>query len=177
MNQPFHNANKRRAGASLMELMATLAISATLLTSSMVVMRSSYGAWQFHRADAKQADAADTVLRHYVRTVRQAESVLYHATIGAYVYFAVTTPDGNPHWYIKINNFLYYYSKATPTGAYIGEILTEDLVDMRVTAYEADGVTPTSVLADIHLVDFAIDISQPSGGTLTSSSYAWIRAW
>ena len=95
--------HKCRQGGSLLELLTTLAITATLLASSMVVMRSSYAAWQVHRDDAQQADSADVVLQHFVTTFRQASSITYigndQSAATPYSYLGIRTHDQHDHLY------------------------------------------------------------------------------
>lgn len=172
---------RTKRGGTLLELMATLAITATLMGSATVVMRSSYSAWMLHRDDAEQVDSADTFLRHLVKTARQADSVGYlHNGSGgsaSTAYLMFRTPDDIEHWYVCTSGVGYYYTQLTVGGSYIIEDLNEGHIDAEFTCYEADGVTPTTTLSDIQLVHASIQMPNASGSPLTYSTFAWLRSW
>ncbi|MGI9428305.1 MAG: hypothetical protein ACR2NM_06585, partial [Bythopirellula sp.] len=60
---------------TLIEVMAATTIMATLMASTVVLVRSSYAVWQAAEADMEAAENAHAVLRHIVRNVRQASLV------------------------------------------------------------------------------------------------------
>ena len=65
-----------RLGFSLLELIVTTTMLATLTASCMVIVRTSYTAWNRHEDDHTQRLAGKAVLQHVVRKVRQARAVI-----------------------------------------------------------------------------------------------------
>ena len=71
-----HQTHKPRAGFSLLELIVTAAMMATLVTAVSMVLRSSQNAWEAFDGDHSRLEAAHATLRHLVRHLRQAEQVV-----------------------------------------------------------------------------------------------------
>lgn len=179
MNHRIQPSFPDRSGLTLLELIATLVISATLLTSSMIVMRSSYTAWQTHEVDADLADTADAAIRHFVRTIRQARSVsaIHKDPINSDSSLEVVTADGLSHRYAANNNTLQYATQLSVGLPLTYESISNNISWAGFTAYEADGATETTVVEDIHLIHFEVRTPSVGGGAESTSSYAWVRSW
>lgn len=156
-------------------MLAATAITATLMASSMVVIRSSYAAWQAHEGDMVKTAAADAVLRHIIRNVRQAVSVsaITASSDTAGRLEVLNSSGGTDYW--------------DHTGTSAGEVefnasgaLLADGIDQLVfTGYEADGVTTTTTPEDVQLVRCTVTVTLPRGvgQTRTVSCCAWVRSW
>ena len=58
-------------------------------------------------------------------------------------------------------------------------LLAEGIVQFYFTAYKADGVTSTTIPADVQLIKSTVrvDLPRDTGGTRTLSAWAWVRSW
>jgi hypothetical protein len=59
------------------------------------------------------------------------------------------------------------------------QLLAKNIDAFTLSAYEADGVTPTIVVDDVQMVRCAVQVTLPRGGgqTRTVTCQAWIRSW
>ena len=71
-----NNSAKGNRGFSLLELVVTTAILATVATATMALVRSSYTTWNVHDDDQTQRQESLAVLRHLGRQVRQSKAVM-----------------------------------------------------------------------------------------------------
>lgn len=156
-------------------MMAAAAITATLMASSMVVIRSSYAAWQAHEGDMARTAAADAVLRHIVRNIRQATAVT-----------AITDPSdatGRLDLTNASGGAEYWEHTGTADGYVVynasGAVLAEGIDTLVFTGYEADGATTTTTAADVQLVRCTVTVTLPrgAGATRTVSCCGWLRSW
>lgn len=168
-------AKRQRAGLSLLELMAAATISATLMVSSVVLLRSSYAIWQAHDADHERAECAHAVLRHLVRTLRQATAVTsitgptddageIGLTMASGEQLAITADAPGVVW-------LWNYPGP------VSSALAPNINSLIFAGYEADGVTLSADPADVQLVKATVEVTMPTGGARTLSCSAWIRSW
>ncbi|TWT35496.1 hypothetical protein KOR34_03880 [Posidoniimonas corsicana] len=160
---------------SLLEVMAAAAITGTMMTSSVVLLRSSYAVWQAHDADHEQAENAHAVLRHIVRTLRQATSVT-----------SITGPAENAGELTLTldSGDTVAYTADAPGGVWywtypgpVSSALAPDVDSLVFTGLEADGVTLAADPIDVQLVRVTATIGMPAGGSRTVSCSAWIRSW
>lgn len=163
---------------TLLEMMAAVTIMATLMGSCVVLVRSSYATWQAHESDMERADNANATLRHVVRHVRQASSVAAIST--------ASDTSGNLSLLMDSGNTLLWQHSGAGKQVYYGvspgvadQLLAEDIDEMTFVAYEADGVTTTTVVEDIHAIKCTVKVTMPAGGgtSRTVSSWAWLRTW
>jgi prepilin-type N-terminal cleavage/methylation domain-containing protein len=169
-------ANGRHSGFSLLEMMVATAMMATLMTSVVVVMRSGYAVWNAQEADIDVLENGYGVLRHFVQQLRQADSV---ATISAP---SDTTGDLS---FLTVSGTTRTWShNGVPEEVYFNngtsnQLLAKKVDSLTFTAYEADGVTQTTNVADIQAVKCTVQVTLPQGGgvTRTISCRAWIRTW
>jgi prepilin-type N-terminal cleavage/methylation domain-containing protein len=165
-----------RPGLSLLEMMVATTIMATLMASVVVVMRSGYAVWNAEQADIDALENAYAVLRHFVQQMRQADSVTAISapsdTSGDLSFLTATgatrswTHNGAPK---EI-----YFDNGAGSG-----LLANGIDTLTFTGYEADGVTETTVVNDIQVVECAVQVTLPQGAgvTRTVSCHAWIRSW
>lgn len=171
MKHPSHRCC--RLGVTLVEVMTTLAIAASLMTASMVVLRSNYGVWTHHEASLDRAGAANAVLRHVVRGVRQAADVTaITPSTSASGSISLLRDDGSTETWTHAAGSVTY---RLDTGA--EQTLADTISSMVFEGYEADGTTLTTTAADVHVVRCVVTTNLPDEGDRTVSSYAWVRAW
>jgi type II secretory pathway component PulJ len=165
--------HKRRPGITLLEVMAAVSITATLMASSFVVLRSSHTVWLAHEADSEIASNVAAVLRHVVRHTRQASSVI-----------SVTTPTDSSGSLTVLRDdgstFAWDHSAGGVTLSVDGgaaQPLAEGIDTLSFAGYAADGVTLAASAADVHLLRVEVGATMPSGTSRTVSSYMWVRSW
>jgi prepilin-type N-terminal cleavage/methylation domain-containing protein len=168
--------NSRRRGLSLLEMMVATAMMATLMASVVVVMRSGYAVWNAQEADINALENGYGVLRHFVQQLRQADSVSAISpssdTTGDLSFVTVTgttrtwTHNGAPKEV--------FFNNGTAN-----QLLAKKIDTLTFTAYEADGVTETTVVDDIQVVKCTVQVTLPQGGGVARmiSCRAWIRSW
>jgi len=167
----------RRRAFSLLELIASTAIMATLTTSSFVLVRTAHNAWLRHRDDAEQRQAALGALQHIMRRVRQATSVLAISTAAdAAGSLTINMSDGTTSVWSRnngTNQVLYGTSSAN-------NLLAAGITETTFVGYKADGSTATTQVDAIHAVKCTMkyNLTRPSGTTNeTVSCMAWLRSW
>ena len=156
--------------------MAATAIMAAIMTSVVVVIRSGYAVWNAYEQDIDIAENAYGVLRHFVRQMRQATAVTAISapsdTTGDLSY---TTAGGlTQSWSLNGGTGEVTFNNGTTNST-----LARDIDELVFEGYEADGVTPTTVVADIQIVKCTVEVTLTQGGgtTRTVSAKAWIRSW
>ncbi|QDV74130.1 prepilin-type N-terminal cleavage/methylation domain-containing protein [Botrimarina mediterranea] len=163
----------QRRGVTLLEVMTATVISATMMTSSVALLRSNYTAWQAHEADIDRSANAAAVLRHFVQNVRQAAGV------------TAITAASNPSGALTIaladgTTLAWDHSGTSVTLSVNGgaaQPLADDIQTLTFIGYEADGVTPTAIPGETQTVHAVLTTLLPAGGTRTYSACAWVRSW
>jgi prepilin-type N-terminal cleavage/methylation domain-containing protein len=162
-----------RRGVTLLEVMTATVISAAMMTSSVVLLRSNYTAWQAHEADIDRSANAAAVLRHLVQHVRQA--------VGVTAITAASNTSGALTLALADGTLLNWdHSGASVTlsvNAGAAQPLANDIQTLAFIGYEADGLTPTTIPGDTQTVRAVLTTLLPAGGTRTYSSCAWVRSW
>lgn len=163
---------------TLLEVMVATTLTAMLMASVVVLIRSSYGVWQAHDGDSQRLEQAHGVLRHIVRHARQAQGVE-----------AISTADntsGSLSLEMSSGDIYLWNHDGASKVAYFGiapgtanQFLVDHLEQLVFIGYAADGTTPTTVVDDIQLLECRATVLLPAGGgTLrTISTKAWLRAW
>lgn len=158
---------------SLLEVMATLALTASLMVASMVVVRSSHAAWETHEEELEPAFSQNSVQRHITQHIRQAVAInaisLASNNAGS---LTIEKADGT--------TFQWGYSLGSVTCSINGaaaEPVADNITSLSFVGYEADGLTATTTSADIHSIVCRVGISQPTGGNRTTSTFSWLRSW
>ena len=150
-----------------------MSLSAVMMTSSFVVLRSSGTAWRAHEADLDRSMQATGLLRHLTRQVRQASSVSsISAPSDASGSLAVVAADGSVLTWSHTGTTVALSVDLGPALS-----LADDVAALSFLGFEADAVTPTTTPDDVHLIRAAVTTNQPAGGTRTISSYVWLRSW
>lgn len=164
---------KSRHGVTLLEVMTATMISATMMTSSMVLLRSNYKAWQAHEADIDCSANAVALLRHLVQNARQA--------VGITAITAASNTSGSLTVALVDGTLLTWAHSGTgvtlAVNGGIAQPLASDIQTLRFVGYKADGVTTTVTPGDIQTIHAALTVLLPAGGTRTYSSCAWVRSW
>ncbi len=162
-----------RRGVTLLEVMTATMISATMMTSSFVLLRSTYQAWQSHEADLDRSTNGAAVLRHLVQHVRQAAGVTGIT--------AASDPSGSLTVALADGTLLTWShggaSVALSVNGGAPQPLADDILTLTFAGYEADGMTPTTIPGDVQTIRATLTTQQPAGGIRTHSSCTWVRSW
>jgi len=165
-----------RAAMSLLEMMVATAMMATLMASVIVVIRTGFSTWNAQEADVDALENGYGVLRHFVQQMRQADVVTVISaasdTTGDLTF--TTTSGAVRSWNHTGGTEQVYFNNGTGN-----QLLAKNIDTLSFTAYEADGVTPTTAVNDIQVVQCKVQITLPqgAGASRTLSCRAWIRSW
>ena len=168
-------AKKQFSGLSLLEMMAATAIMATATAAIIVAMNTGYAVWNAQEADIDVLENGYGVLRHFVRQMRQATAVTAITasgnTLGS---LSFTTAAGATCILARNASNDVYYNNGTSN-----QLLAKGINSLTFTAYEADGATATTNIADIQTIQCQVQITLPRGAgiTRTVSTRAWVRSW
>lgn len=132
--------------------------------------------WAAHEGDYVRVEAAHSVLRHIVRTIRAAESVAQvSATTDNSGRLAVVMPNGDTLvWDHDSNTNRVNYGVTNPDN-----LLATEVTGLRFRAMRADGVTAAVTPADIQCLQVEVTIQLPreTNGQRVVTSWAWVRSW
>jgi prepilin-type N-terminal cleavage/methylation domain-containing protein len=172
----WREADRRRSGFSLLEMMVATAIMATLLTSVVVMLRSGYAVWNAQEQDIAVASSGNAVLRHVVRELRQATAVTAisapASTTGSLTF--LTSSGATRSWSYNSGQSQVLFNNGTAT-----QVLAPAINGLTFVGYEADGVTQTTVVDDIQVVRCSVTVTLTQGGgtVRTIACRAWLRSW
>jgi len=174
MNQ---TRNKRRTGFTLLEMAVSVTMLATLATSSVVLVRTSYTAWNRHEDDTRAQRAAASVLRHLMRNTRQAVAV---SAISV-----ASDTSGTLSLSMSNNDLLVWDHDASTKEIRFGtnsatELLARNIEEFTLVGLKMDSSTATTEVDLIHSVRCTVkfNLTRPSGTVLkTVSCQAWLRSW
>jgi len=172
-----NNKKIQRTGFTLLELVVTTAMLAALSTSSMVIVRTSYTAWNRHEHDHATRQSGLAVLKHIVRQARQSRAVTA-ISLASDNSGSLTLLDTNGNllvWEHDTGSKEVRYGVATATN-----VLATDIEELNFVGYKVDGTTPTTDPGLIHLLKCTtkVNVTRPaSTETVTTSCQAWLRAW
>jgi type II secretory pathway pseudopilin PulG len=165
--------NGRRAAMSMVELIAATAVMAVLMTSVVVIVRSSYGVWNAYEQDIDINENAYGVLRHVIRQLRQADAITAISgptdNSGGLTY---ATPDGATRSWSHNNGQVFYNNGSGD------QLLAQSIDELTFVGYNAAG-NPTTVPDEIQRVKCTAEVTlaHGSGTPKTVSATAWIRSW
>ena len=167
---------RTRGGLSLLEMTIATATMATLMASVVVLVRTGYQAWDSYENDLEITDNGYATLRHIVRNLRQAEAVTsISAATDTSGQLSVIMPDTSTYtWdHNNGNDYVYFDDGGGPLP------LSWKIDELTFIGYEMDGVTTTTVVADVQMVESRIQITLPHGAgvPVTLSQRCWIRSW
>lgn len=173
----MRRTNARRRGFTLVEMIASTAIMATIATSGFVVVRTANNAWVRHRDDANKRREAFAVLEHIARRVRQATRVTAITTaVDTAGALTVLMPSGtNSMWSRNSGTNQVLYGTTSPTN-----LLATGITEATFVGFKADGTTTTTETDLIHAIRCTVKytLSRPAGAvTETVSRTAWLRSW
>ncbi len=157
---------------TLFEVMATLALSASLMASTMVVLRSSHAAWKSHGEELEPAFSQNAVQRYVTQHTRQANSVtaisIATDTSGT---LTILKSDGTTYkWDYDSGSVICSINGAS------AEPIADNISTLAFIGYDSSQ-TPTTDPNEIRSVACQVGIIQPTGGSRTTSSYSWLRSW
>lgn len=162
-----------RHGFTLLEVMTALSISAVLMASSMVILRSSYAAWQAHEADLNVAASGNAVLRNIVQTIRQAEAIVGPDSGGSSTStLTILRADSSTITWALSGSQVTHQINSDAT-----QPLASGVTGLAFNAYLADGTTMASTADEVHAIHCEVTTNKPSGGSRTVSSFVWVRSW
>jgi prepilin-type N-terminal cleavage/methylation domain-containing protein len=166
---------KNRRGLSLLEMMAATAIMATVTAAVVVVMNTGFSAWKAQEADIDVLENGYGVLRHVARQLRQATSITAITAAGNTTgSLSFIMPSGAACTIARDAFSDVYYNNGTSN-----QLLAKSVGSMAFTGYKADGITATTTIADIQVVQCQVQITLPRGAgvTRTLTTRAWLRSW
>jgi len=165
-----------RSGITMLEIIIAGTLLTTAVTAVSVVMRGAQSAWAAHLADYSKYDAAQGVVRHLVRNIRQADSVV-SITAPATTAGSLTLLMASGSQYVWTRN-----GSTNEVNFGVGSatnLLGEGITELSFTAYKADGTTTTTTASEVQLIKVTakVQVVHDSTITRTISSYAWVRAY
>ncbi len=168
-------AAKTRTGLSLLEMMAATAIMSTVSAAVVVVMNTGYSAWKAQEADIDVLENGYGVLRQVARQLRQSTNVIAITAAGNTTgSLSFTFASGVTCTVARNSSSDVYYNNGTSN-----QLLAKSIDSMTFTGYKADGVTATTTVTDIQVVQCQVQITLPRGAgvTRTLTTRAWLRTW
>lgn len=167
----------KRVGFTLLELMVATAMLATLSVACMTLVRTSYTAWLRHETDHESRQQGIAVLRHIVRQVRQAQSVV-----------AISDPSetsGNLALLMKSGDIYVWQHNASTKQVLFGVDTANDLLatgvdQLSFLGIRADGYSTTTDPSLVHSViaTTKVNVVRPGGNeTVTTTCQGWLRSW
>lgn len=163
-----------QAGFTLLEVVTASAMMAALMTSGVVLLRTSQGVWEAHQEDHARLEAGQKLVRHIVRRVRQAEAVVAVSDASnVYGNLTLLMPDGKIYAWAQSGNLVMYGADTA------SNVLAQNIDTLRFIAYEADGSTITTDPAKAQSIQCIVTVTLPrgSGELRVIRSHAWRRAW
>lgn len=155
--------------------MAATAIMAMLTASVVVVMRSGYAVWNAQEADIDVLENGYGVLRHFVQQMRQGTAVTaITASSNTAGSLSFTTSTGVTRTWTRNGTSDVYFNNGTSN-----QLLAKGINSLTFTGYKADGITATTTVSDIQVIQCQLQVTLPRGAgiTRTLSCRAWIRSW
>lgn len=168
-------AKNRRLGLSLLEMMAATAIMSTVTAAVVVVMNTGYSVWMAQEADIDVLENGYGVLRHFARQLRQSTNVTAITAAGNTTgSLTFTLGTGASCTIARSAPSDVYYNNGTSN-----QLLAKSINSMTFIGYKADGVTATTTVADIQVVQCQVQITLPRGAGVTRilTTRAWLRTW
>src|SRR5436305_1724397 len=168
-------AKHRRYALSLLEMMAATAIMATVTAAVVVVMNTGFAVWTAQEADIDVLENGYGVLRHFCRQMRQGTAITaITAAANTTGSLSFTTAAGATCTWARDVSSNVYYNNGTSN-----QLLAKGIISLTFTGYKADGVTTTTTVSDIQVVQCQVQVTLPRGAgiTRTLTTRAWIRAW
>ncbi len=166
------NRKKTRTGFTLLEMIVSTAMLAMLATSCMMLVRTSYTAWNRHEDDHAGRQEGLAVLRHIARQTRQSKAVI---AIGSGSLSLLTVDGQTQVWQHNAGTKEVLYGIGAAT-----EVLATGIEDITFVGLNVLGSVQTTDPGLIHSVECTtqVNLTRPAGiESVTSSCRAWLRAW
>jgi prepilin-type N-terminal cleavage/methylation domain-containing protein len=171
-----HNRSNRN-GFTLLEMIVSVAMLATMTTASVVMVRTTYTAWNRHEDDHQQMRAAIGVLRHLVRQVRQGVAVTALSDD--------TDTSGNLTLLNSDGNTLVWDHNDSTNEVRFGvgsatDLLAKNIDEFTITGHKSNGNDKTTDIDLIHSVSCVVKytVTRPAGNEQkTIKCQAWLRSW
>ena len=164
---------RRRSGYSLLELVVTTSLLGITVGAISLLMRSSVATWDAIESDQTRLDEAHGVVRHFIRSFRQANSVLsITAANDVNGIISLKNVDGKTcTWRRSGTDILYSIDTQT------NNTLASNVTELSFVGLMADGVTPTVVPAQIRSVRITVRVSlnRASNAERVIRCVAWLR--
>ncbi|QDU89914.1 hypothetical protein Pla175_33110 [Pirellulimonas nuda] len=173
---PHKQIKIRRGALSLLELITAAAITSSLMTASLVVVRSSYEAWRLHDAEAEAADQTYAVLRHIVRSLRQAQAVtaITGPTDDAGEMSLISVSGDRVAYILTGSGVVEYWLNNESTNTKLAHGLT----GLTFQGLAADGVSTAQSPGDVQAVRILAAYNSGFGEAgRTVTCLAWMRSW
>ena len=156
-------------------MMAATAIMSTVTAAVVVVMNTGFSAWKAQEADIDVLENGYGVLRHFARQLRQATNVTAITAAGNTTgSLSFNLASGAACTWTRNSSSDVYYNNGTSN-----QLLAKSIDSLTFIGYKADGITATTNVADIQIVQcqLQITLSRGAGITRTLSTRAWLRSW
>jgi|GEM_PF-1173062 len=176
-NSPLRVSNQRaRSGFSLLELLVSMTVLTVLMTSITVVLRTSRQAWSTHQSDLLATQTAHAVVRHIVRELREADSVIsVTGTTAPAGDLTIRNASGTQlRWQHNTTTKQVLFTDTSISNT--AQVLADNVQFVRFTAYAPDGITQT--LASEQMQSLKVDVAVPlpsTGGIRSIGSWVWLR--
>jgi hypothetical protein len=138
-------------------------------------MNTGFVVWTAQEADIDVLENGYGVLRHFCRQMRQATAITaITAAANTTGSLSFTTTAGATCTWARDASSNVYYNNGTSN-----QLLAKGINSLAFTAYKADGVTATTTITDIQVVQCQVQVTLPRGAgiTRTLTTRAWIRTW
>lgn len=163
-----------RGGFTLLELIVTAALAGTLASSVFVLLRTCQSVWEAHATEMETLESAHAAVRHVVRCVRQADSVVsYSKPTDANGSLTLLMPSGETYvWQHSGDQLNFGVDKAHA-------LLASGIGTFTIACYQADGQTATTEPLQTQCVEctVTVQLDRSENGSRTIRCRAWRRTW
>ena len=165
---------ERPRAMTLLETILAMTLMTVVSLLGAQAVRISWQAWEIQDERSDRFQYLGGVLAHITRHLRMARSVVDVSdaadTSGS---LAITLPDDSVvKWDHKDDTRRVFYGVADPPT----DLLAKRIDELTFECFELDGVTPTTVPADVRMIRTTASITLPVQGTpFALSSTVWIR--
>jgi len=173
-NTIARSRSRKRRALTLLELIVASTLMTMMVTAVGVLLRGSYTVWSLADYDHSVLDSGYATLRHVVRNLRQAEAVsAISAAADNSGGISLLLPSGQTVVYDHSGSTVNY---GVTTAS---NLLAENIYQLNFVGYKADGVTATTVPAEIQSVKVTVrvNLQREVSPTRTISSWVWLRSW
>ncbi len=158
---------------TLLETILAMTLMSVISLLGAQAVRITWQAWEIQDKRSDKFQYLGGVLAHITRHLRMARNIVeVSAATDTLGYLAITLPDDSVvKWDHPVGQKVYYGTADPPT-----ELLAKHIKELTFECFELDGVTPTTVPADIRMIRTTASITITVQATSFSlSSTVWIR--